>query len=299
MSVFYAVVMLVYGVLAWRVAHPSDEQLRRRGQRFAGRHLAYVDSEFVPFFDRFTRWSHWVAGTAFLSMGAGIFVLHWVDKQADPFPVVYAGVIGLASTAWAVVRLRLAGREFPVSRHWGGLARPRRVTLSDYVPPSVQVLTWLVLAAVVTVTFDLAGSAQPWRDGLSVRIGSTAAVVLLAAAGCSLFAFGRTMCERPQPAMDPCHLYFQDAWRSEFLLGAFAFLCFGAFAYLSVIGFYVDLPGWLDSIGFQALTVAGVGYLVAFIRSSRHFRERLWPTLAPGQVLLPGEPVPPRQGVAA
>jgi hypothetical protein len=297
--VWFEVVLLSgYAALAWMLTRPSKKRLRQRGEAFARRNRAFVDSEFVTAFDRVTRWFLRLLGLGVFAYGLLSTVLHATRVDAGSFPVPYFAVLGVFTTAWAVLRLRIAGREFPVPEGRAVVARPRRVTLSDYVSIWVQSMLWLDLILVVACVYGVLQVEPGGVDSMVVFLSLGGAVVLAGAASL-LYVAGRAMCERPQAAVDPCHLYFQDAWRGEFLLGGFAYLSSAALVFVGSVAIALDLPGWLDGVGFQSMVVLFGAELFACLGSQLQFRRRLWSTLTPGQILLPGQPVPPRREVAA
>jgi hypothetical protein len=125
---------------------------------------------------------------------------------------------------------------------------------------------------------------------------TTGATVIVAAA---LFTawFSKVLCDRPTPAVDASHLYLQDAWRAGALEGVHSLLRLSAVLFtLAAVQSSPDL-GLVLGMGLLASCAA---ILIASRTLPRqHFRQRLWSTLLPGQLLLPGRPVPPQVGASA
>jgi hypothetical protein len=284
--------------LCW-IAFPSARRLRSQGESFAHRNQAYVDPEFVPVFNRaVTRADRFTAALILV----GLVALRIIDvRRVDTLPLELhlVPLLGVSLAVWAGFRLRTAGREFPVPGGRAAVARPRRVTVTDYVPRSAQILTGCaagssVALAVVTAVLWQRGELDPSPAALTA-VG--AAVVLGMAVLTQVF--GWAMCDRPQAAVDACHLYFQDAWRAESLTWAHFAVCWSAFflcggLFASAVG-----PPLLSAFLEPLSWVLGAVGVCVLALPRRRFRRSLWPTLLPGQVLLPGQPVPPRADISA
>lgn len=213
----------------------SAEELREYGERFAADNLAYVDSEFVPQFDRMRvrigRWTALAWGGVFLP---GLVVTlvgpDWLSSET----VVFGGA-ALASAGIALLHLRTAGREFPA-------------------PPG---------RAIVARAAPLAGLAPLYL---------------------------RRVCERPESAVDQAHLYFQDAWRAQLMRGVVQGVLIGTLLLVAIAAIEV-LPEFTFGLLYPGgVVVLAVGLMLRE-RSRLWFRKRLWPGLAPGQVIRPGEEV--------
>ena len=300
----YHVLVLIFALVAMTLAlafavwisFPSAKALRIHGERFAREHLAFVDSEFVVPFDRaYTRNRRQLA-VMFVALIAAMLVL---DRFARGYAsdLVLLPIAGLMALCVALLRLRMAGREFPVPSGRSVVARVRRVGLDDYVSRPVRTASWIVvcfclgMAAWATV-HPYTGEYAPATRLVPALAAGTLVVALVV-----VEVVGRAVCGRPQAAVDPCHLYFQDAWRGVFLVGAYVWVSWGAFQFLTSVPLYVleDLP---DSY-FSFLGLAVVAEFACLFRSRRYFRARLWPTLLPGQVLHPGQSIPTKPEVFA
>jgi hypothetical protein len=283
-------------------ARPSPQRLRQRGEQFARTNQAFIDSEFVAAFDRATvRSARFAAGCGGLVL-AMVWVLMRHEPEAhdlSPSLLTLPVVAGLVA-CWAGWRLHDAGREFPVSEGRAVVARPRRVETRDYLSQWAQYGAW----ATVVVSGGLAvGASVQWNRG-NASLGFAAmagvnAMALLVATLVTQLSF-RAMCERPQPAVDPCHLYFYDAWRGEFVRNAYLIIWWSQLQFVTSVAPWLNWPRVVDDHILETVMLYFGGQLGLLFRSSHlRFRRRLWPTLAKGQVLLPGQAAPPREGVAA
>jgi hypothetical protein len=292
-------ILAVAAAFSLWIAFPSDGRLRRRGDTFARHHQAYVDSEFVPRFDRATISTLRFWAIFFMLLVSAMVLLGDLGGDRIPAELRFLPLLGVFLAVWAGLRLHGAGREFPVSPARPPIARLRRVTLRDYVPVRIQIGVWVA----VSVCLGLAGAtlAQAGHEDVDPAFVTMSVISAAVLFGACLFVqlSGRAMCNRPQAAVDPCHLYFQDAWRAEFLVSAYAFVVYPTFLYVTGVSVWLDLSPRLDDHLFLAVALFYATLLATGVGSRLHFRRRLWPTLAQGQVLLPGEPVPPKVGASA
>ena len=291
-AVVFKLVAVIAGVgLATWFAFPSDTRQRRFGESFARRNQAYVAAEFVTDFNRAAvRVQRYIAAVFVFNL-SGIWLLDVTADLRRLGNLAYVPVLSLSFAVLALLRLRVAGREFETPPGRRLVARARRVVPGDYIPISSRLLTAvsaLWVGALGVVAFVLARSGQ-----LPARVGAATALSAAVTVGLAVVVHvaTRATCDRRQAAVDACHLYFQDAWRSESL--AYAYWSVSWCAFLTTLGLFAtaDAPEWLESmLGPAAAALLVV--TVCVIAPRKQFRKRLWPTLAPGQVLMPGEQVP-------
>ena len=290
---FYAGLYLLAGVAfvglaAWSAfgSRPTVEVARGYFMQETG---AYLDPSFLSNFDAWRSRSRRIHALSLLTVGVVLLLL---SSHAEVSPiVVMASLSSLIVLPESVGRLRAAGREFVVPHGRGAVARPRRVVLSDYVPVRDLVLTWSSVGIVVVI--GVGALVRRHEMGVAGPIIVEGAAVIF---GVAVFTawFGWALCVRPTPAVDASHLYLQDAWRAQALeqihlqlrLSAFPFTAAALDGAHDPVGLPLDI-----GLGICAAAIA----LGSLFLQKQHFRKRLWPTLEPGQVLLPGEPVPPRQ----
>lgn len=275
------VVLLVVFVRAPRNAASA-------GRRFARQHLAYVDAEFVAAFDRETVRRQRI-GIVVLLPTVVWYVLAMLDHETSTLAVTLVpGVLALAASTEGLWRVVRAGREFAVGPGRPGFARGRQPVVRDYVGNLTVVR--LVLQGLLGAT--QVGGAIAWAgaDGWSPPAAGLLAsgIVVLALSLAAPLAWA-VVVRRPQRAVDPAHLYFQDAWRAEALRNT------GPLPMVVPIAAQAAWPQDSAAVGslvvvllLLAFATIGTG-LVDELRRL-HFRARLWPTLRPGQVLLSGEP---------
>jgi hypothetical protein len=282
---WFAVTIVVSFVVGAVIAlRPSQVRRRQRGEKFAADNLAYIDSEFVEHFDRVgllsTRVGVAVCGALVVPM------LIYAGETAGPNVRLGNGItISACAAAFVVVaavRLWLVGREFPVPVGRLVIARPRRVGVTDYVPPEA-----LGLCAVCSALAVVGGYISLRVDAPVLAGGSFACAIVAAAAPLYLWL----TCRRPESAVDAAHLYFQDAWRASLMQSVVRTVMIGTtFVFVWGPGFGSGDSRLENASTEVAFLVAG-GILVLSLRGRLWFRKRLWPQLAPGQVLLPGQTV--------
>ena len=286
------VVLTATGFATWQLWRrpPSLERMQRG---YTVEYGAYLDPSFLAAMHARARSNRWSNAIATFATAAGGAVLVW---RTDLEPMLAIAAIPSGSLVLGSLRrLAVAGREFVVAGSSSAVARPRRVVLSDYVSLPAQLLTWIsvslaVLAAVAVLRRhdDLGGTA-------SVVVAGGATAILAEAVFVAWF--GRVLCERPTPAVDASHLYLQDASRASALNGVQFQLRMSALLLTQGIAMSSSDIGSGLSAG---LVVSSLVILVAAqALPALHFRARLWPTLLPGQVLMPGQAVPARVGAPA
>lgn len=259
---------------------------RSQGERFARTHLAYVDREFVAAFDRESVRRTRV-GVLVVLPAVASYVLSYDETTFAA--LLTPGVLALAALGESTWRIVRAGREFAVGPGRPGFARARQPRVLDYVGPltltivCLQVLAGLVLAgAALTVVV---------RDGWSAPLaGAAVGGIVLAVLSAAAPLAWRVVVRRPQRAVDPAHLYLQDAWRAEALRTTGILPVIAPVALLRTSASDV-MPG----AAFPLVAVLTIGITIVALGdhpSPNRFRARLWPTLAPGQVLMPGDAVP-------
>jgi hypothetical protein len=291
-------VLAVYGGRAAAYAWVPEGRLRKRTAAFGRRNQAWIDPELLPVVDGFTRREGRGAAAAVLATGAATCVVAVVAGPHHGLPLVcYAAAQLLFIGASTVRRLRTAGREFPLPPG-RVVARPRRISPGDYVPASTRVVVGLDVLALSA--FSVGVTAHPgWGDlGWPYRSAVAVAAAGATAAAVALLVAERRICDRPQPAADECHLYFLDAWRAELLRMAYAALVLIAVVVPFGLALTSQAPGWFGWSLVSGAAVVVVNQRV-LRRNTLHFRRRLWPTLREGQVLGPGQAVPPRAPVVA
>ncbi|MDP3894855.1 hypothetical protein [Nocardioides sp.] len=290
--------VVVVAVALWR-AFPSAARRRSYGESFARRNLAFVSPELVPAFDRAVTRSERFIAVALVLLAAGLLIVEPRGGEDRPIWVFWLLPLAIFLPLWAGFRLRMVTKELPVPAGRAVSARARQVTVSDYVPRSALAVTWSSVAIGVTQAATLGVLAR--RGEVATVVAAWAAVGAGVIVWLALVAhvFGHLMCRRPQSSVDPCHLYLQDAWRAESLLGAHIAVIWSLFLVTMGVAYSPSGPAWLANAMFPWHGVLFIAVLAwVWSRSRWQFRRRLWPTLRNGQVLLPGEPVPPRHGVS-
>lgn len=278
---------LVRAVL-W-LAFPRPGQLRRAGSRLAVANQAYVDSEFVAEFDRAEVLDRRLRAAVLVPMAVGV----WVVYELPGLSGLAVGIIGCGYVAIAILPLVRAGKEFTPRPGRPTLARLREVRFTDYVHP-LALLTCVVTAIAGLAAAVGALQVGAFKDGSThheqVSLAVSGGIVGVLALVTPLYFM--VLCRRPEPAVDAAHLYFQDAWRASHMREALALVAVAAILLTTRVA-ALDLSGWLGGGLWMALMLVVLGCFAASDHWGRlRFRRRLWPTLAPDQVLLPGEPVP-------
>jgi hypothetical protein len=169
--------------------------------------------------------------------------------------------------------------------------------LSDYVGPFVQALMWMSVAIAVGIAVSVVISWRRGHEHGALALVATVDSVVAVTMATFTTWFGRVLSARPTPAVDAGHLYLQDAWRASAL--GWAHGCVSMSAALTIMGLGTAAPEQLQAgIVFVPFLLGGL-WLSVVLTQRQHFRRRLWRTLPPGQVLLPGQQVPPPVGAGA
>ncbi|MFT4009808.1 MAG: hypothetical protein QM655_07165 [Nocardioidaceae bacterium] len=167
------------------------------------------------------------------------------------------------------------------------IARSRAVSPTDYLPRSRQIALWCLLVLPLGVGILVVHALQ------AGEIGSAGGIALLASEAAATLSVllvalvPYALCRRPEAAVDACHLYAQDAWRSDALVECQeqAF-----FAVLQVALASQALSDSLAVVSAPSLVLFGIAVLLGSRKRAKlWFRKRLWPMLPPDHVLMPGE----------
>lgn len=296
--VFVLVVAAFVVAFAFWIAFPTERRIRTKGEEFARHNLAFVDSEFVAAFNAaMVRVDRYWAGTLVVGFAVTVAVFNFGLNSLARLSLV--PVLCVAFVGWALLRLMMAGKEFPAPVGRRVTARVRRVSVLDYVSPwawaavTVSLVLEALLAGVVVYENHM-GRAGGGLAGLAV--GTTVVTVALALVVVLVI---RAICARRQSAVDACHLYVQDAWRSVMFAHALAAVCWAT--YETFFGVLVSQADFVFDGPFSPnlLWVFILPAMTVQVGRMRWFRRRLWPGLAPHQVLLPGQALPPRREVLA
>jgi hypothetical protein len=280
---FLAVVFL----LAIAFTRLTPLRRARSGDTWARRHLAYVPSEWTKSVDRQLETNLRLDIAAIFLMGV-----------AATFPrgeIAWAACLASVPALFVVTRGLRLGREplVPGPR----VARVREVSLSDYVPNKTRWMMWgaTALSCIVVVIAALRYSSPVLTmPALVLVLGSVA-----------IESAGARLARRPEPATDLCHLYWQDCLRVDAVRKAAALSLGSAWLLLMLLPFLpvspMDLPGYW-SVAYltpfsYAMAVAG-SKVREHDHPVDHMRSRLWPSLAPGQVLMPGDTLPREKAAA-
>lgn len=178
------------------------------------------------------------------------------------------------------------------------VARPRAVTLTDYVPRRVQVVVPVAFFAAIAITvmslISIAGVstsryASQFHAGELSNIYGLAALALL---GFTVWAVGGFLVMRKaQPATTPAELAWEDAFRADCLYGLSAATFIGPLYLLIATFLAVDFVSVSSKAADAALepyevaiVIVGVavlaGMVIAYVRApKRQYLRRLWPNL--------------------
>ena len=267
--------LVLFGT-AWLIGARTPEKRRRDGDEWARSHLAYVESGWTADVDRCLAHNRRVE---LYGMGFFGLALWSVPRSLGAYVACLAVVPALVAIAKGYTATR--PDYLPPGPR---VARLRELSLSDYLSLRYRAAMWasVVLASGVAVVTAL---RTHWWVAL-------ASVVLVAAAA-AVEVTGAWFARMPEPAGDAAHLYWQDAMRADVLRSAASFVpASAALMCVAMIGFEDTLHRVL---GFVVMGVLVAPLFVLERRSKAEpaadMRSRLWPGLAPGQVVQPGEPV--------
>ncbi len=278
-SLIVLAIIYVVGYLVWQ-GNRTPASRREAAWRWARRHQATVDPRWSPEVEAQLR-AHTAISVAGLYVVSVVLVnaprsLAAVAASLTAFPIL----LGIAQ-GFAFARTPLA----PGPR----IARLREPTLVDYIPWRTRVLMWAsaIIGCVATLVAE-ASRSEAFLLPVSL---------LLPAAALAVEVVGARMARQPEPAEDPSHLYWQDAFRADLIREAAlrttyaaAFLCFLTPQIAGLDSDLATVVWW--TIGAVILGLVLVEALPDRNHPARYMRTRLWPTLAVDQVLQPGEPVP-------
>lgn len=274
--------LTMWGVYALATRGREPDHHRRMAEKGARSHQAHVDPRWIPAVDAQLR-----SNRRMDMVCAGVLCVVMVQLPTSlkayaaclvTLPALLAGLKGLTAS-------RLSDPP-PGAR----VARLRELTLSDYLPLRNRVLMWASAVAGWAATLYLGiVRSQPLTFVSTVLLLLAPLLVELA---------GNRLARQPEPAEDSAHLYWQDAFRSDLLRSASAMTaasgCLLCLIEPGLLG--NDVPGWGAgfwwAVGGAILILMLVDSRGLAARPSAYMRSRLWPTLAPGQLLDPGEPVP-------
>jgi hypothetical protein len=263
--------------LAWHVRPYPEAKRRQEGERWARRHQAFVDARWVSEVDECLQRDRRVRAATGGILMAGVWLL---------VPTVSAVLVCLVSlpALLALVRgyyVTRADLVPPGAR----VARLRELSIEDYVPPAVRGLMWAAVGLGAASAMVAAVLTTWW-------VAVAAGLLLLGASAVELT--GARLARMPEPAGDPSHLYWQDALRVDALLSAIGSTEAAAWMTCLTVSKLADLDlVWrLDFVLFLLFLPTLVVGLQVHDRPVARMRSRLWPTLEPGRVLMPGEPVP-------
>jgi hypothetical protein len=268
-------VLLYVGSLRWW----TPERRRADAWKWAQRHLASYDERWLEPVERQMLSSFRIDCVCMILLSYVLFVVPTSAKA-------YIGCLVALPTVMAILRgLAFSRVVVPPGER---VARLRELTVEDYLPKRTRVLMWRCGAAGSLTCLVLGFTRDQWFVAVSG--------LLLLAAPATVDLAGARLARTPEPAESAAHLYTQDAFRSGLIrMAALRSAMGGTYVCLLVSWALVFTePVWAVGV------VLGVVLFVAMFREARGFgkapaaymRSRLWPTLAPGQVLAPGDPVP-------
>lgn len=286
--------LLGLGLNDLRAMAPS--KLSEQGNTWAASQLAYIDGPFTPTLDQHFRFERRQRASISLGLGAVLVVLAITQftQQSGLLLILWSLIIffGTASTTGSVVSTARIAADLPV----GSAAHSRAVCVGDYAPLLMRASS-VIAGAGSAVTAVWLLSVMIWTGWTWSLVVIILLAVLVAAAAVIAEWAARTIAETPQRAKDAAHLYWQDALRSNMIKQAYVGvpLWAGQVLIQGGIAIYAESPPFMVPLGFALVVVSAVSALSA---TSLRFRARLWPTLAPGQVLMPGDLPPPKSSVS-
>lgn len=298
---FMAAVLAVIAVCGAIIERPSRRLARadRRADEWAHRMLAFIPPDQAAVVRSIFIGGRFPA-TLLLWVAAalGLWSVMGVDS---PTSAELAMVVGVASVGLGL--LVIETRHQAARLIDAGLqrsARPRAVGMSDYLPTPLR---WLGPVSVGGLLGLLA-----WNVVSSQVDPGTVLFVLVAASvvGCYYLVVewsARKVAAAPSGGPDACAMYWQDALRARFMATAFRR---GQLLVLLPLMALLSNDGATGATALSQLAVFA-GLVLSALASSalsaseqrpERLRKRLWPTLAAGQVLMPGDTVPPKKEMA-
>lgn len=266
----------------------SAERRARAGNAWARQHQAYVSPALVPALDAWLDRARRRAGVVVLAVSLGLIFTpsRWLTDTRGVLLLWWVAILmGITFALFAVTDFR---RPFVAVGRESGVARIRAVGIGDYVWLPARVVAWVVAAfALLVAGFVL----TQWARGvmaLSAPVISVVAnaVVVVIGIGVAEWA-GRRISGRPEPALDKADLYCQDVLRAQSIQPLYQ----GTGLWGAQLGSAAAASGTLGSTWLSGgLVLAGMALALASLLQLRppttHLRRRLWPDLAPGQVIV-------------
>ncbi|MGL5809125.1 MAG: hypothetical protein ACRCYQ_04185 [Nocardioides sp.] len=265
----------------------SPSRQRAHGQPWAKKNLAYVESDLVGHIDARWRWESRLRGATILAMAAQCAWLVYTDTLQEYFLRFWVVMIAVGATG-LVARAILMTRPVGDART-RALARVRQVRTTDYAHPLSHAC--VTASGVIGLSLILTLLVFPDLVVASARVpGIIAGVAVFTSAGCAAWA-ARRICRQPIPARDAAHLYWQDALRADQIRRCYYEA--DLWGLQAALWFIADRERYLTQNASGLLAVVPLGLMVMTLIADHlgdmRFRKRLWPALAPGQVLMPGE----------
>ena len=296
-----SIALLAWGLHLFQTI--SEHARVRQGQKWATAHQAHVSPSLTRLIDaHFARVRRGGAVIALVSGTWAALAAMFLDlPPGRTLAIVWMAIIliGTWGTTTSVVQLARLSKDHPV----GSAAHSRAVSVNDYAPVALRLGSafagLMAAAGALLFSFDLIRNKAELA-GLEVwgQITVAGLTSLVAAAAVIADWAARRVAALPEPADDAAHLYWQDALRSEAIMQAFSGVpLWGLQTFVVGLGFQTafstNLPSvaWLWAFAMCAITLVALVSALDVL----NFRKRLWPTLMPGQVLMPGEIPPPRR----
>jgi hypothetical protein len=277
-SILLAATLAAAALFFWpRSAVSRDRTL----QRWASENLVPVTPEIASALETaITRRNRFVGGAIIIATitAAPFLFVAGAGERPEIGPWLMAISLGIWVTLALGAQLRWAW--FPVGSTRA--ARLRAVTLADFVPRPLRWSAWLSGAICLLTVVLVALTAHSIAQAAARAAAAIGVLVALVVAEWN----GRRAAARPQPARDATELYAQDAWRtSAARYGFIGVTQWGGIATTFQAWNYDAMPvaeGLLRLAGW-GLIVLSVVVLLFPQRPMDWTRQRLWPTLRPGE----------------
>ncbi|WP_408895448.1 hypothetical protein ACJ5H2_11125 [Nocardioides sp. R1-1] len=270
--------------VAWLLA---PRWTRSAGRDFARQYGVQISPEFLGEFER--EQVRRARLTMIISLPG--LLLFLVTMGEHSFLAMAApGLLALPVLAEMIRRVARAGSEFTAAPGRPGLARTRTPGVLDYLDRRVVVAH----AAQAGIGLTAIGSAlvTASRTGWAPDAAGAAVTGLLIAV---VAVVGPVVWHlevgRPQRATDAAHLYLQDAWRADAMRSASLLAGPGTLTALRLQDPSSSSSLALAAVQLVLLAASATCLLIDLDPETPRFRKRLWPTLAPGEVLVPGQSI--------
>lgn len=264
----------------------TPRRLRSDADKWAGQRLVVKDERWMTSIESQLK-ANFRADLVWVYFGTTVLMQMPVSHKA------YAACLAAVPATLMILRALTSRPMLPPGKR---VARVRELTLNDYLPERSRRFMWMTGAAGGAACVAAGVTREQWPVALSG--------LLLFVPPASVELVGMRLARMPEPADSAAHLYLQDAFRSDLVRLAALRSALGASFLCGLVSLFL-LTDSSGPVPVVLLVIAVLLYVRLLSEASdigkrpaAYMRARLWPTLAPGQVVMPDDPVQSQEVVA-